>query len=397
MHWILRFLLTLATLSCVPPVVSAAEPVPTRSPNASPLFDGKTLDGWEALPPMRWAVQDGCLTGGDGVSKVPYNDFLATKGSYTNFALHLKIKLTGDPKTGFINSGVQIRTRRNPEGHEVCGYQCDYGEPEWYGGIYDEGRRNRLLVKADMATLRPVVKLWDWNDYVIKAEGARIRTWINGVPGVDYEEKDPDIASDGIIAIQLHSGGNAKVQVKDVYIEELPPTPGAPTWEKLGGVNGQRANLKPTDTAKPAAVAAAGLLAPSTASIKPLGKDGQPLNLGFETGTLQDWTAEGSAWEGQPVKGDTVILRKRGQSQHTGEYWMGGYEKVGDKGTGRLTSAPFKVTQPWASFLVGAGKDAKVARVEIVDASSGDVLHSASGIEQENMRREIVDLRTHAG
>ncbi|MEZ0386833.1 MAG: PVC-type heme-binding CxxCH protein, partial [Verrucomicrobium sp.] len=182
-----------------------------------------------------------------------------------------------------------------------------------------------------------------------------------------------------------------------VYIEELPPTPGAPTWEKLGGVNGQRAKLKPADAAKPAAVPAAGLLAPSTASIKPLGKDGQPLNLGFETRTLQDWTAEGSAWEGQPVKGDTVILRKRGQSNHTGEYWMGGYEKVGDKGIGRLTSASFKVTQPWASFLVGAGKDAKVVRVEIVDASSGDVLHSASGIEQENMRREIVDLRTHAG
>src|SRR6185295_17437943 len=105
-------------------------------------FDGKTLDGWEAPPPMLWSVQDGCITGGDGVKKIPYNDFLCTKASYSNFILHLKIKLTGDPKTGFINSGIQIRTQRNPTGHEVCGYQCDYGEADWYGAIYDEGRRD---------------------------------------------------------------------------------------------------------------------------------------------------------------------------------------------------------------------------------------------------------------
>ena len=221
----------------------AAESPPVRSEKAKSIFDGKTLDGWEAPPPLLWTVKEGCLTGGDG-NKIPYNDFLCTKASYSNFILHLKIKLTGDPKTGFINSGIQIRTQRNASGHEVCGYQCDYGEPAWYAAIYDEGRRNRLMMKSDMDALRPVIKLWDWNDYVIKADGARIQTWINGVQGVDYEEKDADIASDGIIGIQVHGGGNTTVQVKDVFIEELPPTPDAQTWKSLGGVEGQRAKLK---------------------------------------------------------------------------------------------------------------------------------------------------------
>src|SRR5258707_11933487 len=99
------------------------------------LFDGKTLDGWESREPALWKVEDGCLTGGDEVKKIPHNDFLCSKKSFSNFVLHLKIKLTGDPATGMINSGVQIRTQRNPSGHEVCGYQCDYGEPSWYGGI----------------------------------------------------------------------------------------------------------------------------------------------------------------------------------------------------------------------------------------------------------------------
>src|SRR4029078_6248335 len=40
--------------------------------------------------------------------------------------------------------------------------------------------------------------------------------------------------------------------------------------------------------------------------IAPTGKDGQPLNLGFEAGTLKDWTANGKAFDGQPIKGDTV-------------------------------------------------------------------------------------------
>jgi hypothetical protein len=237
----LLFVIALSLIQSFCPAL--AEAPPAKSEKAVSLFDGKTLDGWDSISPELWAVKDGCLTGGNG-KKIPYNDFLCTKGSYSNFILHLKIKLTGDPKTGFINSGIQIRTKRNPTGHEVCGYQCDYGEPEWYAAIYDEGRRDRLMMKSDMASLRPVIHLWDWNDYVIAADGNHIKTWINGVQGVDYVEKDPDIASDGIIGIQVHGGGDTVVQVKDVFIEELPPTPHAVTWEQLGGVEGQRAKIK---------------------------------------------------------------------------------------------------------------------------------------------------------
>ena len=247
-----RRLLIAVMLACSARIAlaGAAPPPPERSSKAVAIFDGKTLEGWESPTPRLWGVKDGCLTGGDGKQNIPYNDFLCTQASYSNFILHLKIKLTGDPKTGFINSGVQIRTKRNPSGHEVCGYQCDYGEPSWYAAIYDEGRRDRLMMKSDMEALRPVIHQGDWNDYVIKAEGPRIQTWINGVQGVDYTEKDPEIASDGVIGIQVHGGGNTIVQVKDVFIEELPPTPGAVTWEKLGGVEGQRAKVKAKEGAK---------------------------------------------------------------------------------------------------------------------------------------------------
>src|SRR5262245_48054872 len=103
------------------------------------------------------------------------------------------------------------------------------------------------------------------------------------------------------------------------------------------------------------------------ASIAPLGADGKPLNLGFESGSLAEVAATGNAWVKQPIKADAVALRHSDmKSEHTGTYWLGGFESgATDGATGTLTSKPFKVTQPWASFLVGGG-DWPETRVEIV-------------------------------
>ena len=201
--------------------------------SAAELFDGRTLAGWEGDPKW-WRVQDGALTGGSLTEKVPRNFFLATTRSYQNFEVTLKLKLTGVPNTGMINSGVQIRSLRVPNNTEMSGYQVDAGDG-WWGKMYDESRRNKVIAEAaNLPAVNAAVKKDDWNEFRIRAEGARIRSWINGVPALDYTEAEPNIAQDGRIAIQIHSGGMALVQVKDVRIEELPSTPGAPTWQKVG-------------------------------------------------------------------------------------------------------------------------------------------------------------------
>ncbi len=199
----------------------------------TPLFDGRSLEGWEGDPKW-WRVQDGCLTGGSLTDKVPHNYFLATRRSFQNFDLRLRLKLTGVPNTGMINSGVQIRSIRIPHNTEMAGYQVDAGDG-WWGKLYDESRRRRVIAEPiDAAAVNAAVRKNDWNEYRILAEGPRIRSWINGVPALDYTETAPHIARDGAIAIQIHSGGMALVQVKDVTLEELPPTPGAPTWAQTG-------------------------------------------------------------------------------------------------------------------------------------------------------------------
>ncbi|MBE7497407.1 MAG: DUF1080 domain-containing protein [Verrucomicrobiaceae bacterium] len=217
------------------------------------LFDGKTLDGWDFDPAM-WRVEDGVITGGSTTEKIKKNDFISTKKSYQNFELKLKIKVSGDPKTGMLNSGIQIRSVR-AEGGAMSGYQVDCGEG-WFGKIYDEHRRNKVIwspTPEQQAALDKAVDVFGWNEYRIRAEGPRIQTWINGVHCMDFTEADPNIALDGVIAPQVHSGGACLVQVKDVTIEELPVTPGAPTWKSIGGLEGMKAKLPPKPQANAAA------------------------------------------------------------------------------------------------------------------------------------------------
>ncbi len=128
--------------------------------------------------------------------------------------------------------------------------------------------------------------------------------------------------------------------------------------------------------------------------VLPVGLDGKPLNTDFETGDLRDWTATGDAFKGQPIKGPISQNRKFGEGKvanHVGNFWIGGYEKFEDLPTGTLTSAPFKVTQPWAAFLIGGGGHAET-RVELVAKDGGKVFFTARGQNSETMLPVVVDL-----
>jgi hypothetical protein len=132
-------------------------------------------------------------------------------------------------------------------------------------------------------------------------------------------------------------------------------------------------------------------------SFPAVGANGKPLNLDFEAGSLADWTATGNAFEKQPVRGD-VIFRRRGdmRSRHRGDYWVGTYEASGDAATGTLTSAPFKVTHPFASFVIGGGSNNKT-RLELLKGDSDEVIYKSTGPDWENMRPVVVDLSARRG
>lgn len=124
---------------------------------------------------------------------------------------------------------------------------------------------------------------------------------------------------------------------------------------------------------------------------------GRVLNLDFETGDLTDWTAEGNAFDGQPVQGDTIHARSPDSvSGHKGQYWIGTRERAGDGPLGTLTSVRFPVAHPYASFLVGGGSGGALA-VEVVRADTDVVIFRASGRRLEEMRPVVVNLNELVG
>lgn len=190
-----------------------AEPVP--------LFDGKTFTGWEGDTGTVWRIEDGAFVAGSLEKKQEKNNFLATEKKYGDFELTLKWKLEGTE--GFVNGGVQFRTVRIPDHHEVSGYQADLGKG-YDGALYDESRRKKMLAQPSPEVLAKAQKpLGEWNDYRIRAEGNRIQIWLNGVQTVDYTEAEPGIDLTGIIAVQIHGNATSIVRYKDIMIEELRP------------------------------------------------------------------------------------------------------------------------------------------------------------------------------
>ena len=132
--------------------------------------------------------------------------------------LRAKFKLLGDPVKA--NAGIQFRSQRIPNDHEVIGYQADMGQNYW-GALYDESRRKKVLAQPNLDELKKVLKLNDWNDYEIRAEGKRIRLSINGVQTVDYTEADDSIAQTGCICVQIHAGPPSEAWYKDITIEPI--------------------------------------------------------------------------------------------------------------------------------------------------------------------------------
>jgi len=99
----------------------------------TPLFDGKSLEGWVSQGGGTWSVEDGTILGetGDGTY-----GWLCTKKSYGDFILEFEAKHEANG-----NSGIQVRSRIDEKG-VMIGYQFDLDRTRPSSGrLYDEARR----------------------------------------------------------------------------------------------------------------------------------------------------------------------------------------------------------------------------------------------------------------
>lgn len=189
----------------------------------TPLFDGKSLDGWRGHEQL-WKVEDGVIVGAtDG--KIPDNTFLIREGTYGNFVLKVKFRLHNHVG----NSGIQYRSEeiierdgKKFEPFVVGGYQADIASQRYMGILYGEKTPRGIIVDVTpevTAALEKAVVKDGWNEYVITCNGHHVTQVLNGVTTVDLE--DPAGAMSGIIALQLHRGEDMRISFKDIRIKPL--------------------------------------------------------------------------------------------------------------------------------------------------------------------------------
>jgi hypothetical protein len=187
------------------------------------LFDGKSLKGWEQKNgTAKFSVVDGTIQG--ETSEGSPNSFLCTEKDYENFELRFSVKVDNE-----LNSGVQIRShsKSNYSGGRVHGPQVEISTDGYAAYVYGEALKHTsgwLSPQPRAKQTHDYFKKGDWNTYVIRAEGSRIQTWLNGTAVANIDD-DSSGHRKGFIGLQVHGikkgTGPYKVQWKNIFIQEL--------------------------------------------------------------------------------------------------------------------------------------------------------------------------------
>jgi hypothetical protein len=208
-------------------------------PGFKPLFDGKSLDGWDGNPNL-WSVKDGAIVGQTTKEKPTRgNTFLIWRGGeVTDFELRLAYRIKGG------NSGVQYRSKEIGK-WAVGGYQADFESGKKFSGIlYDEagvaGGRGIMAERGERVVwdengkktvvgsvgksdeIQAAIKNEDWNEYTVIAKGNEIKHVINDRTTVEVTDKTASKAlKSGILALQLHAGPPMTVEFKNIRLKPL--------------------------------------------------------------------------------------------------------------------------------------------------------------------------------
>lgn len=200
-----------------------------------PLFDGKTLNGWELCNgKAAYAVEQGAIVGTTAAGSP--NSFLCTKKEYGDFVLEFEVKTAPA-----LNSGVQIRSHRyagadpvkKQEKGRVHGYQVEIANEESgaSGGIYDEARRGWLHNIASDPAAAKAFKDNQWNRYRVEAIGDTLKVWVNGAACANVVDS-MDLS--GFIALQVHSFKGdkpAQVRWRNIRLQDLGRHVWKPLWD----------------------------------------------------------------------------------------------------------------------------------------------------------------------
>lgn len=183
-----------------------------------PLFNGTSLDGWsQKNGTATYRVEDGVIIG--KTAEGSPNSFMCTEKDFADFELTFEVN--DDPG---LNSGVQIRSlsKADYKDGRVHGPQVEIETaPGESGYVYSEGTG-----RAWITTEQPIKDAYQndqWNRFVVRAQGDRIETWVNGQAIADI--RDAESSRKGFIGLQVHGiekeTGPFEVRWRDIRIRQL--------------------------------------------------------------------------------------------------------------------------------------------------------------------------------
>jgi hypothetical protein len=190
---------------------------PSEASGARELFDGRTLDGWTTVGgrydgAARWTVEDGALTGRQGLQRE--GGLIYTAVPYDDFEVQLELKIDWP-----FDSGIFLRMTPDAKGMQVT---VDHREGGECGGLYADGW---VLHNPEGWTN---FKRGEWNRFVVVCDGEpmHVQAWLNDQPLVDHTlESAEGYARTGLIGLQVHGGEDVpletRVQFRNVRVRPL--------------------------------------------------------------------------------------------------------------------------------------------------------------------------------
>ena len=204
------------------------------------IFDGKSLDGWQAADPTFWSIEDGAITAKiTEEHPTKRNHYLVYQGGKLgDFELKLRHRILSEHE---VNGGFQFRSEifDGDIPNDCRGYQVDNNtKTDWLVRLYDEFGRHTLAwrgertvfdaegkpatTKIEEAQGDPWFKLEDWHEYHLICQGAKLTLYVDGRLTAEVLDNDPKQQDfQGILALQLHSGPPMTVQFKDIRLKKL--------------------------------------------------------------------------------------------------------------------------------------------------------------------------------
>jgi hypothetical protein len=226
----MRTMLSLAGMTLALAALLPAAPADEKD-GFTPLFDGKTLEGWDFVvrpdkdgkkvdPKTIWSVTDGTIR---CVGKP--NGYMITKEEYADYVLKLKWRFPADSKGG--NSGVLLHCQdqnlpwpTSVEAQLQSGRAGDFWliMPPAVKLEVDSKRQDPKQARhyLRVETKEPVEKKFgEWNQYEITCKGGDVTLVVNGIKV--NEGKNGNLKK-GKIALQSEG---AEVHFKDIEIKSM--------------------------------------------------------------------------------------------------------------------------------------------------------------------------------